>query len=182
MSHGNRATHSVTEWAAEVASWLCFHLLLCFHYQHCAGSKGFWGFVSSSAVLSIFNKTWIGNHLQSGVMDSTNHLSVGKTDDSSVKRLILWEQITCVHTHTIVHTMGYHYNCSQPAMFSSSVHVTAHDRAKHTCGALTFSPSHTLTHTQTFFLRETPAGACRVWRYHDNGIYRCGIAESTVRE
>lgn len=76
--------------------------------------------------------------------------------------------------------MGYHDNCSQPAMFSSSVHPTAHDRAKHTWGTLT-SLCHKHTH-HTFFLRETPAGACRVWSYHGNSIYRCGIAESTVWE
>lgn len=78
--------------------------------------------------------------------------------------------------------MGYHDNCSQPAMFSSSVHSTAHDRAKHTWGTLT-SPTHTHSHTPIHFvLRDTPAGACRVRSYHGNSIYRCGIAESTVRE
>lgn len=89
---------------------------------------------------------------------------------------------THAHTYDHTHTMGYHDNCSQPAMFSSSVHTAAHDRARHTWGTLT-SPCHTHTYTHhTFLLRETPAGACRVWSYHGNSIYRCGIAESTVRD
>lgn len=47
---------------------------------------------------------------------------------------------------------------------------------------LSLSHTHTRTHPYIFSLRETPAGACRVWGYHGNSIYRCGTAESTVRE
>lgn len=159
----------VNKWAAgvfvysDVAPWLCFQLLFCLHlpdFNSCGlklyilgtevDRKAFSGILSSITVLSALSlneRFWFWS-VKSGGFQSrgwTARPTDSATDYSNKER-------NHQETHTIIRTTGYRDNCSQPAMFSSSVHPTAHDRAKHTWGTLT-SPSQTHTHTYIFSLR-----------------------------